>query len=285
MKVLLSGASGSFGSELIGHLKNFDVDTISLRYGATDVDQMSKLASCDVFIHCGALLNGKFGDLFNSNVLLTKNVLDYLSLKNPQVHFIYLSSMSVLQKKSGVSAYDYLNFRDMSDYALSKYLAEIVCSRYMNRIKLTVVRFSTLFHKDPAKDGLSKLVYDGVMHNKVTIFNDGVAKRDFVPLDIATQYVVKLVGQEKFFGETLNVVSGKEISFKEIVDFLRSKIDSLVIENKKDLNVIDKVASDFSCAGIYNLGEINFDLYERIYSYMEELRESVLCGSAAESCR
>ena len=148
------------------------------------------------------MLNGSFNDLCNANVLLTKNILEYLTLGNPDVHFIYFSTMSLLQKN--ILPDDYLNFRDMTDYALSKYVLEILCSRY--RIPITLVRFSALFYKNPARDELSKLVYNAVKNNKITIYNNGVAKRDFIPLDIATQYVVKLIGKKNFFGKTLNIV-------------------------------------------------------------------------------
>ena len=194
MKVLISGASGGFGSEFIKYLDNFD--TISLRYGEINEQQKSKLSDCDVLIHCGALLNGSFNDLFNSNTLLTKNILDHLILENPNVHFIYFSTMSLLQKKQNILPDGYLDFRDMTDYALSKYVSEILCSRY--RIPITIVRFSTLFYKNPTRDGLSKLVFDAVKNNKITIYNNGVAKRDFLPLDVAARYIVKLIGKEEF---------------------------------------------------------------------------------------
>jgi dTDP-4-dehydrorhamnose reductase len=73
MKVLISGASGSFGLELVKHLGVFDTDTGSLRYGEINKQQNSKLLNCDVFIHCRALLHGNFDNIFNSNVLLTKH--------------------------------------------------------------------------------------------------------------------------------------------------------------------------------------------------------------------
>lgn len=269
MTVLVSGASGNFGSELIKHLNDFDVNTVSLRYGKIDTRQKSKLSTCDVFIHCGASLNGSFNDLFDSNVLLTKNLLDYLSLRNPNVHFIYFSSMSVLQKKQNVLPNDYLDFADMSDYALSKCITETICSHYGMRI--TIVRFSTLFYKNPTKDGLSKLVYDGVKNRKIIIYHKGIAKRDFLPLDIAAQYVVKLIGKEKFFGKTLNIVSGKERSFGEIADFLKSRISDLIVENR-DLELVDNVPTNFDCGDIRSLGEINFDLFQKIGEYTRELQ-------------
>jgi len=268
MKVLISGASGSFGSELIKYLDNFD--TISLRYGEINEQQESKLSNCHVFINCGALIHGNFDNMFKSNVLLTKNILDYLSLRNPNVHLVYFSTMSLLQKKQNILPNDYVNFRDMSDYALSKYISETICSRY--RIPTTIVRFSTLFYKNPIKDGLSRLVYDAVKNNKITLFNNGVAKRDFLPLDVAAQYVAKLIGKEKFFGRTLNIVSGKETKFRDIADFLKIRINNLIIENK-DLELVNNVPTNFNCDDICLLGKIEFDLFKKIDEYIQELSE------------
>jgi len=268
MKVLLSGANGAFGSELLTHLNTFDVDTISLRYQKFNEEQKSKLSSCNVFIHCGALLKGSFNDLFNANTLLTKNLLDYIALKNPNIQIIYFSTMSLLQKKQGVLYNDYLDFQDMSNYAVSKYISEIICSHY--KIPITIVRFSTLYYKNQQRDGLSKLVCDAVKKRKIVIYDNGISKRDFIPLNIAAQYVVKLIGNQKFFGKTLNIVSGKEISFRDIANFLKSKIPDLIIENK-NLKLVNNVPTNFNCNDIYSLGKIDFDIFEEIDKHIKEL--------------
>ncbi len=239
-----------------------------MRYGEVSEQHKTKLSNCDVFIHCGALLHGSFDDLFNSNVLLTKSILDYLNKRNPDVHFIYLSSMSLLQKKKNISSYDYNNFNNMSPYALSKYISEILC--LICKIPVTVVRFSTLFYKDQSRDGLSKLIYDAVKKRKITIFNNGEAKRDFLPLDIAAQYIVKLLKNKKHMGETLNIVSGKETSFKDIADFLNMKIRDLIIEDKT-LKSSDNVPTNFNCEDICSLGRIKFDLFGEVDDYHKEL--------------
>ncbi len=265
MKVLVSGTNGSFGSELCKHLDDFS--TISLRYGEISTQTKLEMSNCDAFVHCGALLHGNFVDSFDSNVLVTKNILDYLSMENPDAHLIYFSSMSVLQKKRNILPGDYLDFQYMTDYTLSKYISETICSRY--RIPITIVRFSTLFYKNPAKDGLSRLVYDAIENKKITIYNNGVANRDFLPLDIATQYVIKLIGKDKHFGRTYNIASGKETSFKDITDFLKVRINNLTIENK-DLESIDNVSTNFNCDGIRFIGEINFDIFEKVDEYIQE---------------
>ena len=269
MKILLSGSSGGFGSELLTHLRDFEADTISLRYGKLEPKLASKLSDCDVFIHCGGSLSSDFADSFNSNVLLTKELLDFFTLKNSNVHFIYFSTMSLLLKKQSIMSYDYANFRDMTCYALSKYISEIICSRY--KINTTVVRFSTLFYKNPTRDGLSKIIYDGVRNKKITIYNNGEAKRDFLPLDVASQYVVKLIGKESLFGKTFNIVSGRETTFREIADFLKSKISDLTIKNE-NLDIADNVPTNFDCTDVRSIGEIDFRLFNKLEDYIQELK-------------
>jgi nucleoside-diphosphate-sugar epimerase len=268
MKVLISGANGSLGSKLTRCVEK--PNAISLRSDSIDATQKAKLASSDVFIHCGALLKGSFNELINSNFLLTKELLDYLSAANPDIHFIYISTMSLLRKKQSVSRKDYLDYERMSDYALSKYLSEIIFSRY--QIPFTIIRFSTLFYKNPNKDGLSKLIYDTVKYNKATIYNSGIANRDFLPLDIAARYVMKLVDNKNFYNKTLNIVSGQEISFKEIVEFLKTRTTDLEIENEKS-EIIKDIPSNFDNEDIISIGRIQFDIFEQIDGYIAELLE------------
>lgn len=265
---MITGATGSFGSELTKYLGEYS--TISLRYGQIKTDHKLRLADCDACIHCGGLLGGDFSNLLDSNSLLTRALLDHLKSTNPNAHFIYLSSMSVLKRKQKVLSDDFLDFRDMSDYALSKYIAELLCSRY--QMPITILRFSTLFYKAPSRDGLSKLICGAVKDKKITLLNHGAAKRDFLPLDIAAQYVVNLTGQAKCFGKTLNIVSGVETSFREIADLLKSRVDGLIVENENIELSVD-VPTDFSCDDIDFLGKIEFDLFRRIDEYICELSE------------
>ena len=269
MKISISGVNGGFGSELVKHLDNYE--TVSLRYGGIGDQERKKLSECEVFVHCGALLRGSYDELFKSNVLLIKDILDYLTAENPKVHFVYLSSMSLLRKKPKVTSRDYLEFWEMTDYAVSKYISEILCA--YSKIPTTVVRFSTLFCRDPMRDGLSRVVFDAVNQKKITIFDNGMARRDFLPLDIAAKYVVRMLGNGSLHGRTLDVVSGRETSFREIADFLSSKMSSLEIQ---DLPVqpSDSIATDFGTEDISLLGKIKFDLFEEIEKYRKSLLDN-----------
>jgi nucleoside-diphosphate-sugar epimerase len=269
MKISISGANGAFGSEIVRHLDNYK--TVSLRYGGLGDLERKKLSECEVFVHCGGLLRGSYDELFKSNVLLTKDILDYLTAENPKVHFVYLSSMSLLRKRPKVRSRDYLEFWEMTDYAVSKYISEILCM--YSKIPTTVVRFSTLFCRDPMRDGLSRLVFDAVNQKKITILDNGMSRRDFLPLDIAAKYVIKMIGNESLYGRTLNIVSGRETSFREIADFLSSKVRSLAIQDLPN-QPLDSVPTDFGTKDISLLGEIKFDLFEEIEKYRKSLLDN-----------
>jgi nucleoside-diphosphate-sugar epimerase len=270
MRVLVSGATGSVGSEILKHLAEFD--TIKLRHGTgLDADQKEKLAHCDVFIHCGALLNGSFPELLRSNTLLVGDLLEYFSTANPLAHLVLLSSMSMLKPSRNVSHDDFLDFRNMTDYAVSKYMAEIMCSRYSNPI--TCLRFSTLFCRDPKKDGLSKLIHDAVVKRRVTLLNDGEARRDFLPLGVASQYVARVIGNKKCFGRRMNIVSGEAVSFRQMSDFISSKVCDLVVD-RETVKETRSVPCEFNTDDIGLIGKIEFDLFREVESYLEELMKS-----------
>ncbi len=266
MKILISGTKGSIGSELVKILDSPAI--ISLRYNKIDTQQKAQLSNCDVFIHCGALLDGSFNDTFQSNFLLTKQLLDFLEANNPSVHVIFLSSMSLLKGKKTILYNDFANFEEMSDYAFSKYFTEAIFTRY--NIHHTIVRFSTLFYKDPTKDGLSKLTFDAVKKKEITLVNKGMAERDWIPLEIASQYIKKLIGNTAFIGKTLNIVSGEEKSFMDIAQFLKSQINKLTIKNINQ-ETLSFVPHSFSVADILSIGKIEFNLHDNIHEYVQRL--------------
>lgn len=270
MRILISGAGGGFGSELIKHFDSFEV--IFLRAGGINDEQKEKLSKCDVFIHCGALLKGNFSELFNANCVLVNEILDYFKVANSSAQLIFFSTMSLLRNKKSVSAHDYLDLKEMTDYALSKYLMEAVCSRY--KMPITIVRFSTLFYRNPIRDGLSKMIFDAVNKKRLTLYNGGEAARDFMPLDIAAQYVKSLVGNKKFFGRTANIVSGNETSFRTVAVFLKSRLNGLEIVNE-NTELKDNIPSNFDKKDILDLGEIPFSIFERVEDYIKDLQRDL----------
>lgn len=100
MKILITGKNSYISRKIFYFFKknkNIKVSLISVRHNS-DFSNIN-FKDVDIFIHLGSLVHKKenkysYLDYYNSNVKLTKNLIDH-SIKNNVKHFIYFSSMSV----------------------------------------------------------------------------------------------------------------------------------------------------------------------------------------------
>jgi nucleoside-diphosphate-sugar epimerase len=228
---------------------------------------LEKLSRADTVIHNASSINADLLETYIArNFDYTRYLLASLQKVNPKAHVIFLSSMSILSNNNDAK---YAKVQTMTDYAYSKYLAETFCLK-SNPPKLSCVRFSTLFYQNPDKDGLSKLVHDAVTTKKVKIYNGGEARRNFMPIDIAAQYVHKLVKAGNGDRQTYNIAAPASVSFADIISLLKNFVP--------DLAVMDQTApsgphilSEFSQDSIAALGAIDFSLEAYIKDYVKRL--------------
>lgn len=258
--MILFTGGGALAEE---YRRQFACEIISARH-VQDVELESYIRSASVVIHNSANINcNTFDEAVKDNFLLTKRILDTVHRVKPDMLFIYISSMSMLKTDDS-----YKDIEEMSLYTFSKYMGEIYCLRHDHK-KLSAARFSTIFYRNPAKDGLSKLIHEAVYKREITIYDDGEAKRDFIPLEIGVQYLDKLTTRANI-PRRINIVSGKQVRFKQAVEFLLEKIPGLKINNEQ-LPGATAVLSRFSGNGLAILGEINFSLQDCIATYIDEL--------------
>ena len=139
MKVILTGASGLLGSKYIELYPK--TKAISVRHN--NLAQLIKaLPSRGTVIHASANLNPTtMGDGIQDNVVFTRNILEEIVRR--KIHIILISSMSILGEDGKL-----LNPRKMTNYAFSKYLMEEFVRKFKG-LSITVVRFSTLFYRNP----------------------------------------------------------------------------------------------------------------------------------------
>jgi nucleoside-diphosphate-sugar epimerase len=176
--------------------------------------------------------------------------------------------MSILDSDNDLLYGDVLQ---MTPYAYSKYLAETYCLK--SRLShVSCVRFATLFYKDPKKDGLSKLVADAVTNGRITIFNHGDARRNFLPLHVASQYINKLTQLKDAPKRTYTFAAQDPTSFKEVALFLKRCLPRLKIEDKT-IAQGPQVLASFSTEDIKAIGPIKFSLEDEITDYIETLKK------------
>jgi nucleoside-diphosphate-sugar epimerase len=258
--MILFTGSGALAEEFS---KMYQCEVISAR-NMDDTELISWILKSKVIIHNAAIINtNDFQEFIDSNFLLTKRILDLVFKINPKIKFINISSMSILENQD-----DYMAPDLMTNYAFSKYIAELYCVKHPFE-DIVNVRFSTIFYGDEKRDGISKLVYDSLIKNEITIYNDGEAKRDIIPIRIASMYLFKLCCS-KISERKINIVSGNSFSFKYIVLVLKKNNKTLKINNI--YNDSKKVLSSFSRNSIENLGEIYFSIEDEIGSYLDKIK-------------
>lgn len=246
--------------------KFFPCKIISAR-SISNEDLTFHILSVDVIIHNAAVINAEnFKDYIEANFLLTKRILDLVYKIKPSIKFINLSSMSILASND-----EYLEADRMSDYALSKFISEKYCLKHELK-KITNVRFSTIFYGNEKRDGISKLIFDSLKYNEITIYNGGSALRDIIPINILCEYLYKLSKFEDF-EKQINIVSGQPTSFRTIVEILKNKNDKLII-NDVVTNSTSNVLANFSKKDIKNIGEIDFNIENEVLIFYNKLNES-----------
>jgi dTDP-D-glucose 4,6-dehydratase len=117
------------------------------------------------------------------------------------------------------------------------------------------------------------LIYDCVKNNEITIYNNGSALRDIIPLKILCHYLYKLSILE-IYSKTINIASGNSTSFMDITNILKTKNKKLKINNVTTSNIV-KVLSSFPKNNLDFLGVIDFDLKNEILTIYDKLSEDI----------
>jgi len=243
--------------------KKFPCMIISARKETED-KLIGSIKKASVIIHNAALIySDHIDDFITSNLDLTKRIVRLIEAHNPEVRFINISSMSFLKDE-----FHYQDMNDMSPYAFSKAISE----QYVIRKQLKNscnVRFSTLFYKDKSRDGLSHLIHRAATESQVQIYNHGKASRDFIPLEIAMDYLYTVANNSQLQGN-INVASGKATTFADVVRILSELNPELLVTNKEAQTL--SVLSKFSKKETAKISSLEYELFDHIKEFYQECK-------------
>ncbi len=148
---------------------------------------------------------------------------------------------------------------------------------YNNKIQTTGLRYFSVYGPhEKAKGEFANIVTQFLwkMNNgeRPVIWGDGTQTRDLTYVkDIAKANILAAEEKDELDGEIINVGTGKDFSFNEVVDYLNNElgtdIEPKYIENPRD-KYVQKTKADLSKAEKL-LG------YEPSYSFKEGLRKTV----------
>ena len=239
--VLLTGATGFFGSHLLKNLlkctnnnivvlkrsfsktHRIESELSSSRIVSYDIDKVSleHIQWNDIFavIHC-ATEYGRVGvpssKILESNLIFPVNIAE-LAIKNGVNTFINTDSYF---NKEGLS-YQYL-----LDYSLSKKSLNLWLKYFSQKIKVVNMILEHIYGEDDNPDKfVEKMIQDIAIKPKPEInLSGGDQKRDFIYIkDVCDAYVGALNYSQKnnFRYKSFQIGTGKAISLKDFVSFIK----------------------------------------------------------------
>lgn len=277
-KVLISGGAGFIGSNLSEELikEGYEVHVIDIDMKASNklskdvkvhnfniyekdkLDSlMRSLGSIDSVFHLAALprVQSSIEDptgTSTTNIMGTINLLD-LSTKVGAKRFIYSSSSAVYADSGDIFLKEDSLLKPKSPYGLQKYVGELFVKLWSEIYGLDGVslRYFNVYGPNMDPNGpyalvLGKFLKQKKDKNKLTITGDGTQTRDFVHVsDVVQANILAMKSSRKFFGEAINIGSGKNISINKLADLVGGEVEYIESrEEPHDTKADNKKAMD-----------------------------------------
>jgi ADP-L-glycero-D-manno-heptose 6-epimerase len=264
MKILLTGASGFIGSNLLLALleKNYSIIGTGLK---TEVDVPIELLDLnlesidyeklkiDVCFHLAAnndTLDNDLNSMLKSNLINPSNM--FLNLqKNGCKKFIYASSTAVYGNQNAPFCEKTVPC-PLNPYAYSKLAFEKWATEFGIKTQTIVIglRYSNVygpreFHKGKRSSIILQLFNQMKEGKNPRIFENGNQKRDWCYVKDVVNANLKCLTCES--SEILNIASGVSVEFNSIVDILNKNIDTNLIPEYFPCSFIDRLQTNTQC--------------------------------------
>ena len=249
MRVLVTGAFGLIGSNIVRLLENKGIKTVLLDNFSSgdfrnlldskgdliagdilDREIFKKLPKIDGVIHEAAITDTTFKDdnlMLRVNFEGFKNVLRYCLSK--KIRLVYASSAGVYGA-SAMPASESQKSNPLNSYAFSKYLCDRTVLSLINKNKNASVvglRYFNVYgsperHKLKAASMISQLYLQMKQGKRPRIFKNGGQKRDFIYVKDVAEITISALELKN--PAILNVGTGKARSFNEVIKILNKQL-------------------------------------------------------------
>lgn len=225
MKLLISGASGFVGQNLIKSLNEYDIKKLTLRFKKI---QDVNIERFDKVIH----LSGKAHDLKNTstpdeyyqvNTELTKKVFDAFLASEAKV-FITLSSVkAVADEVEGVLTEEHIP-NPITHYGKSKLLAEqYILSKKIPKGKRVYILRPCMIH-GPGNKGNLNLLYNLVSKGLPMPLGVFENNRSFLSVENLCFIIKELIEQEDIPSGVYNVADDQSLSTNELIHLISNSL-------------------------------------------------------------
>ncbi|HEY9081036.1 NAD-dependent epimerase/dehydratase family protein [Magnetovibrio sp.] len=227
-RVVVIGARGFYGSNLVRHLRTLDISVLALTSAdldLTDADAHEKLAGMlkptDTVVMLAALTpdKGRGMATFMANMAMSRTVCDALELQ-PVQHVVYISSDAVYpMSQSRITEQTCAQPDDL--YGTMHRAREVMFESVANN--LAVLRVTMLYgvgdtHNSYGANRFRRMAQSG---GPITLFGGGEEKRDHLFIDDAVELLTLVIRHGS--NGVLNIATGTAVTF----DALARQVASL----------------------------------------------------------
>ena len=302
MKILVTGAFGFIGSNVVRLLEERSIDVILLdSFYSSNFENLShfkgdfipgdirepdifkKLPKVEAIIHEAAVTDTTLEDdslMLGVNFAGFRNVLTYCQRK--RIKLVYASSAGVYGDLA-MAAREEQAPKPLNAYAFSKHLCDreiLKLAQKGKRLPFVGLRYFNVYgqgeaHKAKAASMIYQLYLQMKEGGSPRIFKYGEQKRDFIYVKDVAQITVKALELNQ--PTILNVGTGKARSFNEIIKILNKNLNTDLKPDYFD-NPYQGLYQDETEADINNLKktlkiEAHYSLEEGIKDYIAQLSE------------
>ncbi|WP_443629978.1 NAD(P)-dependent oxidoreductase [Candidatus Njordibacter sp. Uisw_056] len=222
-RVLVTGATGFIGSNLLEHLGGQDIevyrgvrqldtnsDEFEVLCDLTDLSSISAISenySFDIIVHLASAIGWSgqsYEDMFVSNVLAT-GALGHIASQMGS-SFIFASAALVHGKSSG-SINDLSQINLDTEYARTKYEAELLLRSILP--EACILRIGGVFgYQGPSHLGINRSIAEAIAGEAPVLYGDGENLRNYIYVDDLAQTISDIIA--KGISGT-HLVAGQEV--------------------------------------------------------------------------
>lgn len=248
MRIFITGSTGFLGKAILHYLPQYDYYCYKR---GDDVTKLLQSFAPDVIIHsAGEIYNEE--TMFNSNVILTLDILNYVKQHDIKKMIYFGSSSEYGKTEYAMQEIDVCNPQTL--YAATKTCGTVLCQAYARTYDkdICVVRPFSVYGPFEPSHRLIPTLYRKILKDEqvdlIKGYHDFIYIEDFVEIVKTLLYADKTISK----ADVINAGSGVEYSNLEVAVMF-----SIVLSKKLQYNLLDKVKQCDSHTWIADTNHLN----------------------------